>query len=525
MHDDDRVQMRREEATEESSPETGPESRAVGSSESTGAAPEPASQSQPPAAMRQEPVTTASDGESGAPPSEDRLSRYRRATWELELLISAAVVFSLFQLPSLLNSLWARIEPTLGERIFMLPFMVYYIGMLTVFALTLAFSVHFVLRSFWVGVCGLRAVFPAGIAWGRYDGSDWSKRMNRRLVMPLGDLERLVDRVASGIFAALFALLLILLMIFFYAGLGLLAVSLVSQFFFPGLNLMVAFYVLMAAFILPSLIVGLAETLAKKKPERVRRWPRFYSFAERLARTAHGSFVGRLYQPIALTFATHLSTKATTRASGISIFVLVGIFLATLVLGSGEIGFDSYQWMPTRSGERSVRHWHYEDQLGSQRGTRLPTIESMVVEGPYLRLFVPFHVNRDRENLQRACPELASLRPEGFFFRREGAGQDEAQAEVLGCLDRIYSVRLDGRSLRDTAGQWFFYRHPERGLEGIALHVDVRDLQRGKHLLTVRRLAFEEDGTLERPQREADESEADFALREARATFQIPFWT
>jgi hypothetical protein len=458
----------------------------------------------------------------GAAGGGDHLAPYRRATWELELLISAALVFSLFQLPGMLNATWGAVQPTLSERIFILPFLFYYLCMLSVYALTIAFTTHFVLRSFWVGVCGLRAVFPRGIDWDSYDGSDWSRRIHQRITMPLVDLERLVDRVASGIFAALFAMLLILTMVFTYATVGMLVAMVVSQFFLPELDLVVVFYVLMALFLVPAMVLAGVEAMIKRKPEREHTWPRLVKLAAWLSKAGNSSTVGRLYQPIVMAFATNLSTKATSRATMASVFVLVSIFVATVLIGSGEFGFDSYHFFPSRSGERSVRTEHYDDQRPITHRERLPMIQSMVIEGPYVQLFVPFHVNRDLRSLKRVCSELESLRGEGFFRRRGGSGEDPRQQQVLECLEKVYEVQLDSRRLIDR--DWVFYRHPLRGLEGLLLQIDVRGLASGRHTLQVSRLGFEEDGKPVVLERKADESEEQFAVRRAENVFVIPFW-
>lgn len=478
-------------------------------------------------ADRDEPVSAAGPessppGDAVREPGSPPVSVYRRATWELELLISAALVFSLFQLPGRLTGFWSAVQPTLSPDIMLLPFMVFYMAMLSTYALTIAFTAHFVLRSFWVGVCGLRAAFPRGIDWQRYDGSQWAKRIGRRHTMTLDDLESLTDRTASGIFAALFAVLLMLLTVFGYTAVVLLTATLLAQWVFPGLNMLVIFYSAIALFLLPAMYLGWMERSLKKHPEREAAWPRRVAMAERIQRIASSSSVGKLYQPILMTFATNLSSKATTRASMVSIVVLVGIFLSTLLLSTGILGFDSYSYFPSRSGERSVRPNHYDDQLPTEVRERLPLIQSKVIEAPYLELFVPYHVSRDRRSLERVCPQLEPPRSEGFFVRRAGSGDEAAHREALRCLDRIYEVSLDGSILR--SGDWVFYRHPERDLEGVLRMIDVRGLRPGRHTLVLERLAIDEDGEAKELEQEDGESDEEFARRSGRRRYVIPFW-
>lgn len=72
-------------------------------------------------------------------------------TWELELLISGAVLFALFQIPPLLNSFFARLEPhTTTATIGALLFVQLYVRAI-VYALIASFVVHLIGRADWSG--------------------------------------------------------------------------------------------------------------------------------------------------------------------------------------------------------------------------------------------------------------------------------------------------------------------------------------------------------------------------------------
>src|SRR5690349_17536070 len=89
-------------------------------------------------------------------------------TWELELLISGAVLFALFQIPSLLNGLFAHLEPHATTAIMAVLLLVQIYVKAIVYALIAAFVVHLIARAYWVGLVGLHSVFPNGVRWEEF---------------------------------------------------------------------------------------------------------------------------------------------------------------------------------------------------------------------------------------------------------------------------------------------------------------------------------------------------------------------
>ena len=87
----------------------------------------------------------------------------RQLTRELELLISAALVFALLQLPGVLDRWWDGIGAHVTGTPFGVAFAAYYAGKLASYGLIVAILTHFLLRGFWVALMGLRSAYPGGI--------------------------------------------------------------------------------------------------------------------------------------------------------------------------------------------------------------------------------------------------------------------------------------------------------------------------------------------------------------------------
>jgi len=86
-------------------------------------------------------------------------------TWELELFLSGAFVFATFQLPGLIESAYSRVAPHVTDTMDFVVFNGVLYAKAIAFTLIAMFSIHLVMRAYWVALMGLHSVFPKGIRW------------------------------------------------------------------------------------------------------------------------------------------------------------------------------------------------------------------------------------------------------------------------------------------------------------------------------------------------------------------------
>ena len=422
-----------------------------------------------------------------------RIVSLQRPTWELELLISGAVVFSLFQLPGRLRTWFEGLQPHTSSDVGMLPFMAFYFLTLIVICLAVAFSLHFVLRSIWVGLTGLRSVFPKGIDWDELDIGPVARSVYREMNPSLQAAEKQADRIASTIFAVLFALLMSFGGAFLLLMVPMMIVELLRVRLFPQVPTIVAFYAVIVVVLLPTSGVGLVDAWFKKDLARVEKHPRLFARAERVSRWMQRLFMAQLSSPVILTFSSRFSLKTVTGGMVASMFCAVAIFMGFFAMTSGFFGFDSYVYFPQRGGAQVLTPLHYEDQREPTETSRLPTLPSEVIDGPYLRVFIPFRVGRDAERVEERCPGLQAEKAEGFFLRRRLKPDDElANDRLLDCVKSAYVVRIDGA---EPVGDWSFGQHATNGLKGLVLYVSTESLQTGRHEILIGRLPDSDEST------------------------------
>lgn len=419
----------------------------------------------------------------GQPTPEDeaheQLLENQRRTWEMELLISGAVVFALFQVPSALDGGFDRLLLPLSESQRWAVFFGYVYLKMIVLVLIAAFLVHLGTRAFWVGLIGLRSVYPRGIDWHEvHDGPLWQEVL--REMPSLQTLAEQTDRIASRVFSFAFIFVFFFLMSIFYIAVLGGASWLIEATLLPGFGADRVLLVLAILFALPSTLGGLADKSYKRRgvepPPHIRRWLlptlRFY----------HYSFLGSLTKPLLYTFTSNLRRhKAYPLLGGAFLVIYFGLFGHMLARGADRSLLHGYAYLPPRDGELSVRDRYYENlRDDGPRHAPFPSLSSDIVDGPYLKLFLPYFPDEDHATLEARCPEIEPW-PWRLKPPRERPSRQQEEASI-DCLSRLYLLELDGEPL---APDFYLYRHPQTGQRGLLAYLATEALSPGRHELRI----------------------------------------
>jgi hypothetical protein len=411
-------------------------------------------------------------------PSEEK--SLFQLTRELELLISAGLIFALMQLPGVLDDWWRHTTIHVGGPSFGTVFVIYYVSKLVAYGLIVAISVHFLLRGFWVAVMGLRSVFPHGINQEKVETGEIFRKFHENRLLSLEEIEHRADRIAASIFAFVFLFLILFVILTFWAalaGLVALAVMKITHNDRLGMPVVLASFVVFVA--LQSFIASVDKT-SRKRPVS----PRVEKTALKLLEWLYYPTFSFIYAPVFLTFTSNTSRRKMNILLVGFLYAMIAIFMLSVFSSRGIIGFDSYAYYPAQAREAQLRAIHYDNLRGENVSANEPSIQSDIVTDPYLRLFVPYDAQEDNKRMRAHCPDVEPLRGEGFFFLRRGKIPPARIAELERCFDRVYQLALDGKPLVQPG--FVFYRHPQSGVAGRLALVPVGSLAAGKHLLTVR---------------------------------------
>jgi hypothetical protein len=399
-------------------------------------------------------------------------------TRELELLISVALVFALLQFPVVLDDWFNRHSIHVGGVSFGVVFTLYYVGKLVSYGLIVAISTHILLRGFWVAVMSLRSVSPP-VDLDRIDQGKVMRRFYENRLMTLDELERRVDRVAASIFSFIFLFLLLFLMLSVWAGLAWLTALIVSgitgndNVVLPVIACVFCVYILLQSF------VGIVDKVSRKRDLS----PRMENAALRVMRWMYYVTFNFIYAPVFLTFASQSSRRRVSALLVGFLYTMIGFFVVSVFFAVGLFGYDSYVYYPAQSGPHQVRASHYDNLRAGDSPATEPSIQSEIVTGAHLRLFMPYDAREDNARMKVLCPEVAPLRGSGFFVSKKGKLEDTRVAELAACFGKAYEIALDGQAVKPD---FVFYRHPAGGVAGRLALLPIQSLAPGRHLLTVR---------------------------------------
>ena len=443
-------------------------------------------------------AAAAREQSSGSARLREWLDDVHRRTWELELLLSGAVVFALFRLPEKVDAAYVRLDAGLGGTLEMAAFFGWYYVKLILYTLIGAFLVHLVARAYWVGLVGLHAVYPGGPVFDKIDAGPLGKELYRRR---LPSLERQIagaDRFASAIFSFSFAIILIFLLSIVY-GLLLSGVSLaVSRLVFGGDRFGEVFKLLALVVFAAMLVFPLADRLLGARIAA--RGGRPAALLSRGLATSYRLSAGPLTGPILLTLLTNARKKLVYGIFLAAFVATVGLFLVRdVLLRSEALSASSHLYLPADAGALEVDPRHYDDRRAPGETSFLPSIPGEVVTGPFLRLFVPLDPEWTEEAVAVHCPGVEPVSEAGLQLRRpyQRAPEPADLAPVLACLSGLHEISLNGVPIEPP--ELFFHSDRASGVRGLLAQLPAAGLPSGANLLVLRRRPLPDD---RRPPRE-----------------------
>lgn len=406
-------------------------------------------------------------------------------TWELELLIAGAVTFALLQLPAVVDEWFFSVEPTLTAGSRLAVTYAYEYAKFILYILIAAFVGHLGARAYWVGLIGLDAVFPHGVRWEALSRGPITRAAQRDRQPSLEGLITRTDRFCSIIFSFAFSIVFIFLIsVVVLSVTGLLALA-VSRIALGGRYLEEAFFTIAGLVALPPVVLGLVDRYYGDRldPER--------GVGRVIHRYMSGTFMvamGAAYSPVFNVLASNIPKKTFITVFYGAFLVLMSFFLVKDVfLTAGLIRLGDHAYLPDRSTARSVDPAYYADQRVEERGFRRnpPQIQSMVIEGPYVHLFIPYSPRRHNDAIARDCPEVPALGGTGLRWVPPRSRREPEPGEVdalFACLRRVQPVEVNGEPVEEP---YHFHTDSATGMRGVLVMLPADRLPEGRNLLTV----------------------------------------
>lgn len=413
--------------------------------------------------------------------SASRFTGLHARTYEMELLVSGAVVLGLLQLPPVVEGVFARLMEGLAGDLRLVVALLQGYVVLGLSVLVCAFVLHLILRAYWIGLLGLESVYPEGIRWEKAQvGPGWLRILRSRL----GTLAEAVDR-ADDLCSLVFPLAFLLVATFLYSivmlSLSVAVAVAICHLFFAGHHLLVVMWVV---FLVLAALQGIPVALDKRAGAKLTPGALADRLLAKLLRISDAMTPMRWAGPIQLTMGTNTSPKRIAALIA-TICLTLGLgFVVFTVVQARLVRFDSYAYYPGRLDEHGVDTRHYRDRRDlTLRGGAAPSIQSVVVSDPYLELVMRYLPRRHNELIAADCPDLEPLRRDGLHFGRGGGLGAKRVRAVARCVGGLFKTSLDGKRLEDL--RWEFTTELGTGLPALTAFIAVENLPSGRHELEV----------------------------------------
>lgn len=424
----------------------------------------------------------------GSGESRIRLPSRTTPTWEVELLISGAVVFALLQAREALETWflkWIAIAVEPWDN-FVLYGYIY--GKLVLLVLITTFVLHIAARAAWVALVGVSSVYPDGPNWNNVAGGPIAKRVARSVI---GDIDAAVERAdnraalvfAYGILAAQFSMAILIITM-----LVLLLIAAFTPFNLGREAALVSAVVLTV----PPLIGSLVDKLWGARLREGGLMERYVKVGYRLSQLLA---LGRFTQPLLSLITTNVGGKRGSWMLMAVIYLAVGVTSLDTLVALGKFNLMRDGSLPAQERAFGSSTLHYANERDPQAlYANAPYIPDRVVEGPYLRLYLPIDPRRHEDAMREHCPVPATPAAEPPAPDADEATRLAAKTQRLAelrqrdqqrmdCFLGLFDPHLNGSRLPNLRAER--YRDPLNDQDGALVLIDVRDLPPGRHELSL----------------------------------------
>lgn len=375
----------------------------------------------------------------------DWIKNLQENSWELELLISGGAIFSLFQLSDLFLDSVGSLQFTsslAGEDFFIIIIS----GMLGIKLLTVGFIAHLLLRAYWLGLVCINYVYPQGIA-------PRSKSLRYPFTthyIPGDNLYNQIMAVDKYSGLAMFLSIISTLVILGFIISILLVVTLPLRLLTPSAGFWFAKLVTVI-YVLYFADLFLFGFFRKTKGLSLLLYP-FYRFFDFITLRV-------LYRKALIIYSSNI------RKWKFTLVFLLFLMLAALFTYSAVykimhwpnmLDSRNYRFVLT-DFDKQVRTAYYMDNVqAADKPFRGPAIQSQIITGNFLKLYLPYYKQYDE------------------LFENVNNNKFKTPAELV-------LVEIDGVEVSNV--DWYNYRGFANDELGLYTIIDIKGLDRGKHIL------------------------------------------
>ena len=397
------------------------------------------------------------------------LDELQQKSWEPEILLSGIVLYGMFQAPDLLDHFYQFATLNLYDNASDIENLVTILK-IAFYWLTFGLILHLISRGIWVGMVGLSFTFPKGINKDKLKLSPTFEKVIDK-TPPIEKIIINLEKICSSLFSISFMLFMMMIGSYFYFLIMLVVPILTFVWIFNVDDFTYAQGIIVAVYALTILGIGfisLIDFITLGFLKRFRWLSKIYYPMYWLVSTLTFS---RVYRPIYYTIVTNFGKWKI--ALFLAAFIMISFFGLDKV-GQRSIPGEEFTRIELWSNSQNVSNFsgYYDDQNEDFHSVQAQ-IQSDIISENTVRLFVVMKLGLE-DSIRKNC-QYDTLRKQ----------LDTASYYVKNmCVKQFYQVLLDDENLGEQ--EWLFHYKQKTNQRGIMTYLDISDLEKGLHQITVK---------------------------------------
>ena len=402
-------------------------------------------------------------------PSKSWLQRLKDESWEAELLVSAVAIYGIFQSFVLIDFLIDFLINKLNETQYLIGYFIAFMGILAFCILATMFIIHFILRSYWIGLVGLNSVFPDYSIKDSAYSEIYTKKMTDYLPKLSKSIDS-IDELCSVIFSAAFTILGVYAYITVFSALYL--------FIFNQLKGIIPVRILLIPIALIALVLVVQTILnifanLKKFKTNARLQHLFFWVVKISSLTLMGPLAKNFLQ-VSMIFGSNFKRK-----KSLVILVLLFFFAGASLSVFQAQKTNLFHLVRHKAPKDSFKTYAYFYNTNNNGSSFLlaPEMDSDIIEKRVMRLFIPIFDN-ELHYFEQACGIEKPKNP----LKEDETEMQDVWKDYLSCYQQNHFVAIDGAPI---TVEFVKYDHPQTGQFGILGYIDLVGQARGQHQLKI----------------------------------------
>lgn len=410
------------------------------------------------------------------------LDALRKHSWEIEILIIGFVFIGILQLPGVLKTFTVSLLAGIDENAVLANLIgtIYRISVTGSYVIAANLIILLILRGYWVGLIGLHSAFPQGVNYKKLSFRENFTNFLKKKIPPFGHNIFRLDNICSGIFAITFFVIFISISI----GAFLIVLSFLTWLFIKSSTVLPSPINSIAGFIIVIItalynLTGILNVIdflgfGILKKIKYEGFSRIYLLFTKILSVITFSY---LFRTIYYTLVSNIPAKVLRPA--------IVLFLVLILSLSWGLEYSEHTYFPQNDNSSTINAVNYENQLSEDAVIQEPVIQSDIIDNELIKLFIPYNpeINAD---LEKTCPGIIKFKRKVSLLYVPFDNikiEDEDVIYALKCYSNFYVTSIDD-SVRVNS-KLNYYRHPNKNEPGFLSYIDISNLNKGTHKLTI----------------------------------------